>query len=275
MKTIRDYHSFRDFLKDVFLEEKNSSKRVTLNEYASKFGLSGPTLNMIFSGARNLTIGNLHEISRVLKFSTSDREYFEALVLKDQAEDKETKSYYSRRLKEISRKTKVKSIRVSDKRILSNWIVPALLIYLIDFENIKSGENLKELDFNLIAKKFSLTPSEVQSFIRIFQQMEMLTIDKDDSVHIYFDKLTHHFPQKEYIKAVLTELAQRIDSDFENKQTLFRGLTFSIEKSQVSNLRRELLDVFEKYMAKNSENKDENIIIQALVGLFPVLTQPK
>ncbi len=108
-------------------------------------------------------------------------------------------------------------------------------------------------------------------YINVFKEMGLMTIDSKDRVHVFFDKLTHHLPQKEYVEAIIKELGRRVETDFENPNTLFRGFVFSIEKDQLASLRQEVKDIYEKYMSKASSDPKKNIILQSLIGMFPVL----
>lgn len=271
MKPISEYASYREYLKDVFEEEKRTSKRVTLGQYAKKFGLSGPGLNLILSGARNLTIANLHQIARALNLPQPEREYFEALVFRDQATDRETRSYYSKRLASNSKKVAVRYVRMSDKRLVANWLVPALLIYLIDFSNVKTKKNLDEVDLEAIAKKFRMNSSQLSKIILQLQEQGLLSIDPSDNVHIAFEKVAFEYPQKEYVRAVTKELDLRLDESFDDEDTLFRALTFSINQSQLPSLRSDILGIFNDYMAKYNPTSEDGVLIQGLVGVFPVL----
>jgi uncharacterized protein (TIGR02147 family) len=273
MKTLFSYHSYRPYLRDTYENEKRVSKGLTLTVFAQRLGLSASTFNMVLAGTRNLTVGNLHLIARELNLSSREHEYFESLVLMEQADDPQTRQYYSRKLKTISKTARTKGLRVSDKRLLSSWLTPALLIYLIDIERINHPEKLATLDLEKLAKQFSLRPEQVRSLLSAIEDSGLLSVDAEEKVHIVFDKVNHHLPQKQYVQSVLAELARRIETEFESKQTLFRGYVFSVDREQLPGLKKELQDLFEKYMAKVSKKPEKNTLIQGLIGLFPILPE--
>jgi DNA-binding transcriptional regulator LsrR (DeoR family) len=140
----------------------------------------------------------------------------------------------------------------------------------VDVERIKNREQLECLNVAELGSKFGLTKAQIEALLQAFLDTGLIEIDPKDRIHIVFDKVTHHLPQREYLKSVLSELARKIDSDFENKEAIFRSFIFSMEKKHIPGLRSELIQLFEKYMTKHSSNSGENALIQSFVGAFPV-----
>jgi hypothetical protein len=71
-----------------------------------------------------------------MKMTFTEREYFEALVLGEQAEVPEIRVYYRKRMRALVENSKLETVRVSGRGLLSDTVVPALLIYLIDIERV-------------------------------------------------------------------------------------------------------------------------------------------
>jgi uncharacterized protein (TIGR02147 family) len=274
MKSIFDYSSFRKFLKEGYLREKKASKHTTLALYAKRFKMSAASLNMIFSGSRNLTLQNLHFIAKTLKLSKEEHEYFEAMVLREQSkQDPIVSRYYSQKMKNSLKSVPIKNVRISDRAIVSDWLLPVLLLYLVDFEFKKN--NAKEMDESKlaleIAAKFHVSVERLVPLFKVIKTSDLIQIQADDQVHIMFEKITSDTPQREYFRNVLKQQLDRLDSDFKRPDTMSRAFAFTVEKSAIPDLRLEITAVFERFMSKVSEQTEENTLLQAYAGYFPVM----
>ena len=267
MKTIFQYSSFRAYIRDLFDMEKASANNVTMAQYAKKFGLSGSALNLILFGKRNLTISNLNQVARALRLSKSEREYFEALVLSEQADHSETKSYYSDKLKAQKKDSKHSLMRVTDRQLLSSWYIPALLIYLIDFEKI---QNFDDINYEKIAKKFSISKEEIKRLLLLFQKIGLLAVDPKAGVHIVFDRVSSQVHQKEFVRVAQLEASNRLNKEFENPEAFFRATVFSISKTEILRFRKDILELIDKYVSDDNSNNDERVLIQGVLSFFPL-----
>lgn len=268
VKSVVEYKSFRKYLEDVFKAEKSETKNVTLAQFAKKFELSGPTLQMILSGRRSLTVANLHRMARVLNMKTNERMYFEALVLRDQADDAEIKRYYSSRLVTIGKEKSVTRVRVSNRKILSSWHLPAAFIYLLDFIKVQDAAAKQEM-VKKFAKHLALTPAQTNFMLATLNEANEMGIKGEDNVHLSFERVASQIPQKDYVKDVLQECLRRAETHFADAKTFFRGFVFTISASDLESLRQDILGVMEKYMA--IETTTDKTLIQAFASFFPII----
>jgi uncharacterized protein (TIGR02147 family) len=267
MKSIYEYRSFRTYIRDLFQDEKTSSKHLTLGHYAKQFGFSGPALNLILSGKRNLTVSNLHQVARALRLSKNEREYLEALVLWEQADHEETQAYYASKLKALRKERKNPQHRASDKQLLAGWHIPALLIYLIDFEKMRSFENI---NFEQIAAKFSISVQEVRRLISLFQKLGLLSIDSEEGAHIVFERVASQVQQKDFYRAAQTEILNRLDQEFANPDALFRATVFTISQKKISEFYKDLLQLLNDYIGDPESQSEDKVLLQGSFGFFPV-----
>ena len=269
MITLQSCATYRDFLRNQFEAERASVKSTTLSQYAKKFGLSGPSFHSILAGKRNLTVSNLHRVARALGLSANERDYFESLVLRDQAEDRETKNYYESKLKKFSRRKSIDRVRVNEKRLLSHWFVPALLIYLIDFEKVQS---LEAIDYGRVAVKFNITPDDARRCVETFHRHGLLAISPSDKMHIVFDRVTTKLPQKEFVRAVLKECSSRLDENFSSAEAIFRAAVFTIDRHKISAFKSELLQLIDKHIEQLSTDISNHVLMQGCLGFYPIAT---
>lgn len=267
MKTIFEYPSFRSYIRDLFAQEKLTAKNVTLAQYAKKFSLSASALNLILFGKRNLTVASTNQVARSLRLSKSEREYFEALVLWEQADHDETKSYYAGRLKSMRQQKNQARRRTSDKQLLTAWQIPALLIYLIDFERIKSFD---AINYERISNKFSISASETKRLIDLFKKLGLLETDPKDGAHIVFDRVSSQSHQKEFYRATQNEILKRLDQEFPQTDTFFRATVFTISKSKIQQFRKDILQTLEEYISEDDSQSEDKVLLQGTMGFFPV-----
>ena len=99
MKPIYRYKVYRELLNDAYHEGKRESPGYTYASFAIKAGVKSPNyLKLVIDGKRNLTPANIQAFAKALRLAGDEIEYFEALVLENQAETPAERSYYRRRL---------------------------------------------------------------------------------------------------------------------------------------------------------------------------------
>ena len=128
MRSIYSYKSYRQFLFDFYSEEKKRLKSFTYEKFSQKAGLKARNhIKLVVDGKKNLSLSSLHLVAGALDLNLAEYDYFEALVLFEQASLDIEKTYYSNRLKKIKKEQKTKK-REAPKELLARWYVPALLI---------------------------------------------------------------------------------------------------------------------------------------------------
>ena len=271
-KTLYEYDSYRAYLRDQFKSEKKSSKKSTSGIFASQLGMSAAAFSMILSGERKLTLEKIHVIARNLNLSEQEQDYFEALVFKEQLKDDPVAvKFYSRRLKQIAKGAPIKRHRTTDKSVVSDWFVPALLIQMIDFERTNNPDlTLARIDFESLGQRFKTSASQMRKLVASLEKSGLLSINTKDQIHIVFDKVLSQFNQKKHVLEIHRELGLRIRDQFELIDSFNRTFTFSMKKTALPELKSDLIALFEKYMATLSDRPEGNEIYQALVGIFPV-----
>ena len=273
MKNLKQYDDYREFLKDCFLTEKKSSKNTTLAQYSRRFGVSSASMNMIFSGSRNLTIEHLHRFAKVLKLSKAEHQYFEALVLRDQfPKNSSPYKYYDSKKQGAAQSMKMSKLRFTDRSLISNWMIPIILIYLIDFKDESPGiPDINPGKMSLIAKHLNISTAHVENLIEECRKTGLLHIDSDDRIHIEFNRIGTYLPQRNHVKSILENLASKIEENFEKDDSIYRAFVFTTQKSALPDFKTEINALFEKYMSMVSDDQAQNTIVQAGVGLVSVL----
>ncbi len=224
---------------------------------------------MILAGKRNLTTANIFVISRALKFSFSQTELFETIVLRDQASSVSEKEYYEKKLENFSRKNKLKTVRVSQNLILSNPALPTLLVYMMD-RNVDITQ-LSDGEIAMMGKKVGMTPAVLKITLKELGSSGLLA-GSSPQTHLVFDKLMSSLGQINYIKQIFTETAAEIGHESAAGRTLYSVKTFSIRSRDIKPFGEDYKATVERYMSKkySAKHKDANIV-RVLFSLKPLL----
>lgn len=75
-----------EILRKAFLHKKKSKSSFSLKAVASKVGVSAPFLSQVFSGKRNIPIGMIDEVCRILDLDTERRDFIFRSVLKGRSQ---------------------------------------------------------------------------------------------------------------------------------------------------------------------------------------------
>lgn len=261
------FSSYRTYLKEYYELEKASGRQARQASLAKAFGMSPAGLNLILTGKRNLTVEGIHDIARALKFTTAERDYFEALVLAEQTENANTRIFYSRRLKKIESGTKVKRARISDRSVLSAWSLPALLIYLIDVERI-SERSLAPRRVSALASRFKLNESQVKEVLEKFLEARLLQIKPEEQIHFVFSKVANQGPEKTFIRETIKESLDRVEKSYGSDDSFFFSSAFSIDSEKIPAFREKLKSVIDHYIAHDPAAAKELRILQTNIQFF-------
>lgn len=269
MKSIFSYSSVQRYLQDRFQLEKAQGKGVTLAKFASQLGMSGSMFNMIIEGSRKLSVEKAHDIAQAFRMTYEEEEYFEALLLSEQAPAGQM-SFYRRRLNRLKKSMSVQRVSTSLNFILSQWYLPALLIYLVDIAELQD-HGLSQAQYDAIEQKFRIQRKDIDRAISEFRKAGFLTLKTGEKPHIVFSKLTTKIPQKAFIKSAIQESLRRVETDFENSETAFHSHTFSIHQDTIPELVSEYKALIEKHMASFDSADQTSMVVQTGFQLFPVI----
>ncbi len=278
-RSLTDYTSYRDYLKDILEGEKTTSKGMTLQRMSKSFGMSAPLLQMILSGSRNLQLKHLLRIARTLRLSFQETEYFEALVALENVVEEDEAKYLRKKLKRIEKTLPMRRVRMSQTAIIQDWRSPALLVHLVDRKNSDSAaaesttpEALASAWDKDIGPKLGLSPRETRAVAKSFVSTGLVQLDRSDRVHVVFEKVGQTLAKKNYIQSVLKEAANRVEREFDNPNAAFRTHTFSIAEELIPQLAADYRALLESYMAKahDSPPSPTERILQTAFQAFPI-----
>lgn len=268
---LTSYSSYRAYLRDLLAAEKRENSAATFVRVGKAFGMSGPALQMIVSGTRNLSIHSVYRIARVLKFTPQEIEYFEALVLHEQAKSEDERAYHESKLNRIRSGVEPAHVRVPSAVMFSRWFVPALLVYLTEVHEQRGGEGV---DCEAIARQFGVPAEDIASILDKLRAAGILSLSPQGrKFHFQPDKLVNSFSQKRFMASLLAEAQKRVETEFTSPTSFFSADTFAIPASTIRSFVLDYKALVQRYMALAPTQEKGVAIMQCAIELFPVWMQ--
>lgn len=144
-----DYDDFRKFMQDYFEEQKKMRSVFSHRFFAAKAGFSSSSycLNVI-RGRFNLTPKSIEKISKAMDFEPLQKEYFEALVQYNQAQQVDERDQAWEQILQIRKQIEFTHITTREQAYFSKWYYPVVRELAVESE--------WKGDFRVLAR--SLTP---------------------------------------------------------------------------------------------------------------------
>lgn len=245
MQAIYAYKNYREALRDFYEDAKQQRVSFSFKTFSHDAGFNSPNyLKLIIDGERNLTVANIHGVCKVLNLKGPEIEYFEALVLYNQASSSTESRYYEmrlRRLKDQAPKTKRKL--PPNLGILQQWYYPALLLYCHDRDETTA--------MDIATRELKLARSEIAEAIALFKELKLVE-EQAGKLGISQQQLTIHDPknlslaQQEFLRGQIELSMQEFKRQYHKGSAKFISHALTIPADGVEIANAKLLAVFEE-----------------------------
>ena len=130
-----DYDDFRKFMQDYFEEQKKMRSVFSHRFFAAKAGFSSSSycLNVI-RGRFNLTHKSIEKISKAMDFEPLQKEYFEALVQYNQAEQVDIREQAWKQILQIRKQIEFTHVTTREQAYFSKWYYPIIRELAVDLD---------------------------------------------------------------------------------------------------------------------------------------------
>lgn len=265
---------FRSYLATLLESERQDGKGVSLKSFADRIGVGLSTFKMVLDGSRNLTIKNIHVIAVGLNLTASERDFFESMVLRDQADEEDVRKYYAQKLKQVKSLAKTARLRTSDANIMQDWYVPAFLIYMLDIEKIHE-QGISEEAFMKAATAFNLPVTTLKQIFISLEKSGVLQKTSDSKYHIVFERVNGSLTKQRFIQSTAVECQKRIASSFDDPRAMFTAHTLSIPDHLIAKFYDDYKSLVDSYMSYESSFDDNIEILQVCCQSVPVLKKSR
>jgi uncharacterized protein (TIGR02147 family) len=271
MIDIYEYIDYRKLLKDLYEDRKKQFPFFSYRYIAQKVGYSsaGFFVNVI-QRKRNISSEFIFEFAQVFKLKRAETEYFEFLVLFDQAKNHDQKRYYFEKILS-SKKSKIAVTDAQHYEFYSRWYYTAVR-ELLDI--YKFDGNYIEL-----AKRVSppITPAEARRAVELLEKMGFIRKSERGHYQQTEEFITTGYEAKSvaitnFLVSTLDLARQAIDR-YPREQRSISTLTFSCSADgyrqideRLKTFRREILEI-----VRADKNRDR--IYHVNFQVFP-MSQP-
>lgn len=229
MKNIYEYRDYRKALKDFYEYQKKMVRGYTYARFASVAELSSPNyLKLVIDGNRNLTTANIQAFAKALNIEAQELDYFEALVLENQAETPREKTFYARRLKLIKKSSSnVSVVRKAPTNRLQETIKSALRLC----SDGKTFEEAKKIG----VKELEISSQKAQEILESFINSGELTLNPNGTFLLSAKHTMMNDPkalsqaQMMYLKNGLDEASTIFSERYSKGAAKFLSLLFTAE----------------------------------------------
>lgn len=250
MGNVFEYIEYRQLLKDLYESNKKDNSSFSYRYIGQKVGFkSAGFFSNILNGKRNISNTIIFKFAELFKFNRKETEYFELLVLYDQAKEHGRKKYYFEKMLSM-RKSKVHKLTCDQYEYFDNWYNVAIreLLNYFPFRG----------DYVQLAKMLtpSITPKEARKSVELLERLQLIEMQEDCTYKVTNKTITTGSNSKIPLVAIhnfqlqAMELGKEAIDRFPMGKRSVSTLTLSLSEEcyntieeKLSIFRREVLDL--------------------------------
>lgn len=266
MAQLYDYQDYRNWLKAHLSDLKKRSSAYSQRAIIAKMGVTSTGfLANILAGRTNLTPAYARKLAKVLKLTKSETEYFETMVLFNQAKTIDDKTEYADRLLKL-KQTKLKVLTEKQLTLFSKWHYPIIreMATVMDIS-----------DPARVAKHITppITPQEAEESIQALVGLGFLQKGKDGTLRPSdpivtsgdevrsFDIVKFQARTLQHAREALVTCPQE-ERDISVLTMTASEESFKIIKSELQKVRKKILSIIE-------QDQQCDQVYQLSMNLFP------
>ena len=201
---IYEYDDYRQFLRDFFEEQKQLKSFFSHRYFAQHAGFSSHSFcAYIMEGKRNLSISSIRKMKKGLGLDAKRGQFFESLVLFNQAETEAEREEYFKQIQRIRKSVDFCRIRDDQRTFYDHWYYP--VVREVAFYGKWDG------DWAKLAKlvRPAITPEQAKEAVETLLAIGMLRRQEDGSIVQAAPVITSERLGGDVIKNVRSEFYRR------------------------------------------------------------------
>lgn len=261
--SVFDYRDYRVFLNDWFLWKKQIQPHFSGSVFARKAGLASQTLlRMVTRGERNLSYRTVRAFLKALGLRAKEAAYFESLVLFNQAQDSEEKTFYLNQLQALSRGSgrDILNKLQDHAQFFSHWYTVAIYL-MVDTEDFVA-------DPEWIAQRLKrkVTRKQAADTLALLTKLKMVDTDKNTgkmkitAEQIDVDPSSVDFAIRNFHKEYLKRAIDSVDGESLEEREL-SSLTLSVPQADWPKLRDRLKEIRIQLNNEFGSNKSPRTLV--------------
>jgi len=268
MKDLTQFTDYRTYLKE-YIKFKKKLGYISNRWFAQRVGINSSSwLTVVLQGKKGVSKATANKISKVLKHSDFEAEYFEALVLFNQAKTNEDRNRYYNQLLGLRKEKRVEKVDENQYEFYATWYhsVVRSLIGLIKFKD----------DFARLAKmvKPQITPAQAKKSVELLENLDLIKKNEESNYELSSANVTtgDHVRslaianyQQETMKQGW-EALDRFSKEIRDVSTITMGISekgFGQIKDEIQAFRKRIIKIA-------TEDEPADRVYQMNLQLFPM-----
>jgi len=253
MVNVFDYIDYRSLLRDLYQERKKKQPFFSYRYIGQKVGFkSAGYFTNIIQGKRNISADLIFRFAELFKFNKKETEYFETLVLYDQAKQHNQKKYhYEKILATI--KSEWHEMVSDQYEYFNEWYYVAVREFL-GFYQFKG-------DYNELSRMINppITPKQAKNAIALLERLGLIC-KNDGGVYSVTDSAITSYPQIPLVavhnfQLATLDLAKGSIDRFHRNERSISTLSYSISEATYNAIDDKLAE-FRKEIRELVKNDD-------------------
>ena len=268
MKIIYAYSNYREFLRNMYTEFKNSQPSFSYRYFAKKAGFTSPNfLKLVIDGKRNLSEESIRKFADAFKLGRKEKRFFELLVHYNQAANSDRRQQYYQELLEFPEYRNAHELEKEQYEYLSHWYYPAVL----ELSHLPSFQEYPGWIAERLQNKVSV--KEVLSAIDVLSRIGLLMRDENGKLKPAHKALTtgeeaRSLAAFSYHEQLLNLAKQALKQRAEERE--FAAMTMAVSETEMKKLKDMIRDFRKRVVNVLTQEKKEEPekVYQLNVQLF-------
>jgi uncharacterized protein (TIGR02147 family) len=274
MESIFTYTNYRCFLKDYLKAKKLEKKGFSLKVIADRAGFKARDYILrVMNGSRNLSQSGICMLSRALRLTEKEADYFVNLVGFNQARNPGEAEIFYTKLAHIHKYGQYQKLRQDQFEYLSEWYYSAIrsLLPLLDFKD----------NYAMLGRLLDppLTPGQVKTAVTLLLNLGLIQRSESGK---YTASDTSLSTGDEVVSVALMQfhkqsldLARRALDRYSSFERDVSGVTMSLSSLGFEQIKKEIQSFRKRIMEIASRDTNEERAFQLNIQLFPLSKRNK
>jgi uncharacterized protein (TIGR02147 family) len=265
---IFEYLDYRSFLQDMFTFRKEQTKYFSYRYFSSKSGFKSPNfLKLVMQGVRNLTAESIAKISKGFDLKKQEREYFEYLVLMNQAKTHEEKNVYYRRMISAKGYKDIRKLESAEYEYFSKWYYPVIREILMFGDRRHTPEEVSQMLNPPIAV------NDAHKAIQLLSELDFVYQDEQGRWAQKNRNMSTGPEVKSLVVAnyhrEMLKLASESLERYPAKERDISALVLSIRQERMADIKQKIAD-FRKQLLEMASDEAPDQVVQVNIQVFPL-----
>ena len=267
-----DYLDYRAFLKDMFLYRKEQVRHFSYRFFSRKSGFKSPNfLKLVAEGKRNLTRDSIPKIARGFDLKKQEKDFFEYLVLMNQAASHEDKNRFYRKMMNLKGYRSIRTLEKALYDYFSNWYIPVVRELLMLEDRRQTAARVAPL------LNPPITVPEAESAIASLEKLALIRKDASGKWEPIDRNLTTGPEIKSLVIAnfhrEMIRLAGESLERYPAKERDITGLVLSVRKDRMDEIKQKTAAFRKELLELASGEEDPDQVVQVNIQVFPLTKQ--